>query len=161
MVLSYKEAQFTLVCTFCFYTLYNHIPFHIVVVIAPSIQGKNHLNSLSISLDKRAIRCWTLLPSMRSWQKAMAIRWIGFTIVVTYALPILLKRSTGGKKIVLWLPICLDKANLFATLYVYLQWYIQSADLNIENSLHHVLYYLMVKIVPHTTCHVPVQMRGS
>ena len=57
---------------------------------------------------------------------------IVFTLVVTYALPILLlvERSTGGKIIILLLLIIV----LICSLLI-----IQSADLNIENNLHHML----------------------
>ena len=71
---------------------------------------------------------------------------LGFTLVITYAL--LVKESTGGKVILLLL-------SLMRSLL-----YVQSADLNIEDNLHHVLNQLMVKIVPRT-CRIPVHMRGS
>ena len=51
---------------------------------------------------------------------------LGFTLVITYAL--LVKESTGGKVILLLL-------SLMCSLLIY----VQSADLNIEDNLHHVL----------------------
>ena len=76
---------------------------------------------------------------------------IGFTLVVTCALPILLlvERCTGGKIVTILLLV------LICSLLI-----IQSADLNIENNLHHVLKQLMMKIAPRT-CRTSVQVRGS
>ena len=63
---------------------------------------------------------------------------LGFTLVITYAL--LVKESTGGKVIRLLL-------SLMCSLLIH----VQSADLNIEDNLHHImLNQLMMKIVPRT-----------
>ena len=75
----------------------------------------------------------------------MATSEIGFALVITCAL--LVKESTGGK--VIYIPVVI---NVFAT------YNLQSADLNIEDNLHHMLYYLMVMIVPRT-CRIPLQMQ--